>query len=88
MPLEQITEPGGITSFLSSLFGKVFSFLPDSFIKQFITTHDFDFLGKLNWFIPFYDFVAITKLWAACCVAFYAYKIATTYGSKLISTKK
>lgn len=87
MPLEEIPTNGGITSFISSLFSKIFSFLPDSFIKQFIESHDFDFLGKLNWFIPFYDFVAITKLWVACCVAFYAYKIATTYAGKIIKTK-
>lgn len=59
---------GGISSVLSKL--------PGSFINYYLTNNNFDFMGYLNWFIPFYDFKTITSYWLSAMLALFAAKFS------------
>lgn len=53
------------------LFGKVVSFLPNSFLLSALVTYDeelqpfYELLSYVNWFIPFDILVSIFSGWAA-----------------------
>lgn len=60
--------------------------LPDSPFRPYIKQlGDFDFLGFLNWFIPFDSCVTITELWVAAVFIYYNYDKIKEVIYKIIS---
>lgn len=57
--------------------------LPDSFVNDYLTENNFDFLQYLNWFIPFYDFAVITGVWCTVMAALFAGRVALKLGDKI-----
>lgn len=52
----------------------LFSILPGSPFRPYIDQlGEFDFLGYLNWFVPFDSCMEITKLWVAGVLIYYNY---------------
>lgn len=68
---------------LSTFFMRVIGLLPDSFVNEWLTENNFDFLGYLNWFIPFYDMASITAVWLTAMIALFAGKVALRIGDKI-----
>ena len=62
---------------------RVIGLLPDSFVNEWLTENNFDFLGYLNWFIPFYDMASITAVWLTAMGAIFAGKVALRIGDKI-----
>ena len=69
--------------FLSNFITDIGSYLPDSFLSQYISQGTFDFLPFLNWIIPFYDFVDITTDWLLCVSLLFTCVIAQGVGNKI-----
>lgn len=61
--------------FFMQLFGKIISFLPNSFLLTALVTYDdelqpfYELLSYVNWFIPFDILVAIFSGWAAAMLS-------------------
>lgn len=61
--------------FFMQIFGKIVSFLPNSFLLTALVTYDeelepfYDLLSYVNWFIPFDILVAIFSGWAAAMLS-------------------
>lgn len=78
-----------ILSFLTSCIGsiaiKLFSFLPVSPIYDLMQQiKRFDFLGWLNWFLPFSFCLTCLNAWLICVGVYYAFP----YLKKLFSATK
>lgn len=64
----------------------LFSILPDSPFRPYIKQlGEFDFLGYLNWFVPFDSCVTITELWVAAVFIYYNYDKIKEVIYKIIS---
>ena len=62
------------------------SILPDSPFRPYIKQlGNFNFLGYLNWFIPFDSCVAITELWVISVFIYYNYDKIKEIIYKIIS---
>lgn len=70
---------------IGSFFLRFIRVLPDSFVNSYVTNNNFEFLGFLNWVIPFYDFVDITTLWLAAMIAVFAGRVSVRFGSAISS---
>lgn len=68
---------------IETFIARILYILPDSFINSYLTDNNFEFLGFLNWVIPFYDFANITELWLIAMVAIFAGRVALKFGSAL-----
>lgn len=53
----------------------LFSWLPNSPFTGLVNSQFGDLLGKINYFIPVYDFIVITESWLVAVSLFYAYSI-------------
>lgn len=60
-----------MVNLIFSLLTGLLSLLPASFIQSYLSKiGTIDYLGYVNYFIPFYRFVEIGELWLACCGAY------------------
>lgn len=62
---------------------RVLDFFPDSFINDYLTGGNFEFLSFLNWVIPFYDFKVISGVWVLAMTGIFAGRVALSMGSAL-----
>lgn len=60
---------------IKELFSKIYDVLPSSPFQTFWDNVNFDFVGWLNWFIPFDICFQITEIWAISIAAFYLFSI-------------
>lgn len=73
---------------LSSLFTAITNLLPDSpFQTLFDGGAELDFLPYLNWFVPFDNFLKVTRVWVSAILAYYIYDTVSTVINKLIIDK-
>lgn len=68
---------------IGSFLLRVVGLLPDSFINEYLTGNNFEFLSFLNWVIPFYDFKVISELWIVAMGSLFAGRVALSMGSAL-----
>lgn len=62
-----------------SLLTSLLSLLPASFIQSYLKNiGEINYLKYVNYFIPFYEFVKIGRLWLGCCAAYLIYYYART----------
>lgn len=63
-------------SVIARLFIKLSGLLPQDPFKDMVPALDSiaDFMGYLNWFIPFKPCIAILGTWTACMTAWYIFK--------------
>jgi len=69
-----------ITDGINDVFNEIFQFilvlLPDSPFKDFSLPPEIEnFLGYLNYYIPFAEMVAIGLVWITCVSVFYSYQL-------------
>lgn len=60
---------------IKSFLEKIYNVLPDSPFQSFFSEVDFDFIGWLNWFIPFDICFKITEVWVTAIAAYYLFSI-------------
>ena len=53
----------------------LFSWLPNSPFDGLVNSQYGELLGKINYFVPVYDFIVITQAWLVAVSLFYAYSI-------------
>lgn len=80
---EVLDQMNGILHSFGTFFLRAIGILPDSFINQYLTENNFDFLQYLNWFIPFYDFAVITGVWATAMSALFLGKVTIKLSDKM-----
>lgn len=60
-----------MVNLIFSLLTGLLSLLPASFVQSYLSkVGAIDYLGYVNYFIPFYRFVEIGELWLTCCGAY------------------
>lgn len=68
-----------IVDLVFSLLTGFLSILPASFVKDFIKEMDaLEYLGYVNFFIPFYRLVQIGQTWLVCCGLYLVFHYAKT----------
>lgn len=72
---------------IKAFLSKIYDVLPDSPFQTFFGSVDFDFLGWLNWFIPFDLCFKITEAWVSAIAAYYLYSIVRRVAFDLILKK-
>lgn len=72
---------------IKSLLEKIYNILPDSPFQTFFESVNFDFVGWLNWFIPFDICFKITELWVTAIAGYYLYSVARKVVFDLIRGK-
>ncbi len=64
---------------LFSLLTNLLAILPASFVQDYLgNIGEINYLGYVNYFIPFYQFVKIGRLWLACCATYLVYYYVRT----------
>lgn len=72
-----IDAVSGLVQAFNSLLLHLLALLPGSPFREMVDTLDsFEFLGVLNWFIPFKSLVGMLELWTVAIGAYYAFKYA------------
>lgn len=66
----------GINNVSNEIFQAIILFLPDSPFKDFAFPPEIeDFLGYLNYYVPFSTMVTIAFSWITCIGIFYGYQL-------------
>ncbi len=67
----------GLVQALNSLILNLLALLPGSPFREMVDTlGKIDYLGFVNWFIPFDTCVGMLELWSAAVLAYYGFKYA------------
>ena len=75
-----------IINLIFSLLTGLLSILPASFIQSYLSkVGKIEYLGYVNYFIPFYRFVEIGELWLACCAAYLIFYYVRTVQQEVSS---
>lgn len=60
-----------IIDIIFSLLTGILSILPASFVREYLLKiGDIEYLGYVNYFIPFYRFVEIGQAWLVACASY------------------
>lgn len=68
---------------IGSFILRAIGLLPDSFVNEYLVDNNFEFLGFLNWFIPFYDFAYITSVWTGVMLIVFGSRVTLKVGDKV-----
>lgn len=72
-----VNAVSGLVQAFNSILLHLLALLPGSPFREMVDTLDaFEFLGTLNWFIPFTDMVGMLELWTLAIGSYYAFKYA------------
>lgn len=73
---------------ITSILTAVMNILPDSpFQTLFDSGVELGFLPYLNWFVPFDNFLKVTRVWVSAILAYYTYDMVSSVIRKLIVDK-
>lgn len=65
----------GLVNILGGFLGILCKVLPSSPFNLIDSSQYADFLSKINYFIPFYEFVVIMESWLICISIYYIYSV-------------
>ena len=63
----------GILNIFGGILGFLINVFPTSPFVLLDKTGYSDFIAKINYFIPFYEFIAIMEAWLVCIAIYYLY---------------